>query len=164
MKHVGISALIGLLLFPSCSWYERTAGKMRKKEGGTTYTKQVPGEKGPVKLEVQKLEGTNLATIQSPQRAASMRVVDQGRGELSRGQLDAALQTFQEAVTLDGSNGVAYYYLARAHYQLGHHEQAMGLLERAEALLGKNAGWELTIEALREMIRNEADGTNPGAT
>lgn len=150
-----------------CSAYERAAARQRVKgrapqtatvrrtaptaptNAQTTTT--TPGPSIP--LEVKRPERQNLATISSPKRQASHEVVQRGVKELSAGQVARAVQTFQEAATIDGSNGVAYYYLARAHYQLGQPERAMGMLERAESLLGDADDWLLKIEGLRETIR-----------
>ncbi len=148
-----LAILLVLCVLPSCAWYERTASKQRSKDAPTTIVK---GPQGKIPLEVKKPEGENLALQTSPQRRASMDVVTQGQGYLARGEREHAVQAFQEAITLDGTNGVAYYYLARTHYELGHLEQAMGLLDRAETLLADAEDWLVSIEALRETIQQHA--------
>lgn len=152
-----IKSLSAFLLFlcaaPGCAWYEKTASQQRQPRQGTSNTVIVQGPKGKIPLEVKKPEGENLALATSPQRTASLEVVTQGRGQLERGDRERAVQSFQEAITLDGTNGIAYYYLARTHYELGQSEQAMGLLERAESLLADADDWLVSIEALRETIR-----------
>lgn len=137
----------------SCSWYEKTASQQRHRTKSTPTKIIVQGPNGKIPLEVKKPEGENLALTTSPQRTASLEVVAQGRGQLERGDRERAVQSFQEAITLDGTNGIAYYYLARTHYELGYAEQAMGLLERAESLLADADDWLVSIEALRETIR-----------
>jgi tetratricopeptide (TPR) repeat protein len=149
-----LCGLLIMLFLPACSWYEQTGSNMRSKRG-RTITKRVKGPQGTIPLEVKRPEGVDMAAATTPKRMASQQLVDNGKIELMSGDLEKAVQTFQEAVTIDGSHGVAYYYLARAHYQLGHLEQAMGLLERAEALLNDSQDWVMTVEALREMIRTE---------
>lgn len=160
-----LSAVVAVSL-AGCSAYERAATRQRVKGHGprtTVVRRNAPTTStnpqttnAPVSnipLEVKRPERTNLATISSPKRQASHEVVQRGTKELAAGHVARAVQSFQEAVTIDGSNGVAYYYLAQAHYKLGDHERAIGLLERAESLLGDADDWLLKIEGLRETIR-----------
>ena len=144
-----ISLLIVGAMLSGCAAYERAATMRR--EGSET--KVVQGEKGKVELEVKKPQGTDLARISSPRRSASLEVVARGKEMMQRGAFDQALQTFQEAATLDGSNGIAYYYIARTHYELMNFEQAMGILDRAESLLAHSAAWLMSCDSLRDAIR-----------
>lgn len=123
----------------------------RKPAKGTA-TKVVKGPQGEVELQVKQPEAA-VITANSPQRQASIQVVVQGKQFLTRQDFEKALQLFQEAVTLDGSNGVAYYYIARTQYELGQYNHAMGVLDRAEALLAESQEWQMSIQALREAIR-----------
>lgn len=106
-----------------------------------------------VQREVVRLQGPQYAAVRSPQRLASMEIVERGRVAMARREWDKALQSFQEAVTVDGTNGIAYYYLAKTRYELRQPAQAMGLLERAEALLGDSAEWLENVAELRAMIQ-----------
>ena len=106
-----------------------------------------------VQREVVRLQQPQLASLRSPQRAASLQIVERGKGHLSRREYDKALQAFQEAATVDGTNGIAYYYLAKARYELRQPVEAMGLLERAESLLGDSAEWLDNVTQLRAMIQ-----------
>lgn len=117
-----------------------------------TGTKVVQGPQGEVELQVRQPEAA-VITANSPQRQASIQVVVQGKQFLSRQDFEKALQLFQEAVTLDGSNGIAYYYIARTQYELGQYNHAAGVLDRAEALLAESQEWQMSIQALREAIR-----------
>jgi len=54
-----------------------------------------------------------------------------------------------DAVNVDSSNGVAYYYLAVASAKQGKAEVAEGLLDKAEALLGADEEWGARIDDLR---------------
>lgn len=68
-------------------------------------------------------------------RAASDRLVQRGRGLLDEGRDAEAAGVLERAVRRDPSNGHAYLALARARISLGDEEAAVGLLERAAALL-----------------------------
>lgn len=152
-RFVSLGIILGLLL-PSCAAYERAAAKQRG--GEVRQAKQRRGDataaKRQIPLETKKPEGQDLATVSTPARLASNEVVAEGLASLKAGQFERALQSFQEATTLDGSNGVAYYYLARTHFTMGHVEQAAGILDRAEALLAQSEEWSLRIAAFREEL------------
>ena len=68
-------------------------------------------------------------------RAASDRLVARGRALLEEGRPEAAAAELERAVRRDPSNGHAYLALARARVSLGEGQAAVGLLERAAALL-----------------------------
>jgi Tfp pilus assembly protein PilF len=95
----------------------------------------------------------------TPQRRASDRLVQKGMGELGAKNYEGALQAFQEAVNIDATNGAAYYYLALTNDYLGEKETAMGLLDKAESLLGHDSSWLEKIDDLREKI---GGGKTPG--
>lgn len=68
-------------------------------------------------------------------RAASERLVVRGRSLLEEGRPGEAAGVLERAVRRDPSNGHAYLALARARVALGEEEAAVGLLQRASALL-----------------------------
>lgn len=68
-------------------------------------------------------------------RAASDYLVDRGRALLGEGRAEEAAGVLERAVRRDPSNGHAYLALARARLSLGDEETAVGLLDRAAALL-----------------------------
>jgi len=68
---------------------------------------------------------------------------------------EQAAQLFQDAVNVDASNGVAYYYLASADANLGQQDTAFGLLDKAESLLRDDRYWMDRIEELRASISGE---------
>lgn len=91
----------------------------------------------------------STADVVTPQRQASMRLVDMGVGQLNVEANDRAAGYFMDAVKVDSSNGVAYYYLALANAKLGQQAVARGLLDKAEALLGADDEWRAKINELR---------------
>lgn len=78
-----------------------------------------------------------------------MRLVEQGKLLLDQDELEAATVAFRDAVGVDGTNGVAYYYLALAYTRMDRPEVAVGLLDKAEALLGDDKEWMDRIDELR---------------
>ncbi|HPM40855.1 MAG TPA: hypothetical protein PLY45_00270 [bacterium] len=85
----------------------------------------------------------------TPQRQASMKLVGKGKEFLKAGDADRAASVLMDAVNVDSSNGVAYYYLAVASAKQGKAEVAEGLLDKAEALLGADEEWGARIDDLR---------------
>lgn len=85
----------------------------------------------------------------TPQRQASLKLVDRGKALIDSKEYERAAASFRDAINLDARNGVAYYYLAMADAKLGQFEVALGLLEKAEALLGADEEWMGRIDELR---------------
>ncbi len=77
----------------------------------------------------------------TPARDASQRVVEEGKGYLIADQPREAAQRFERATRIDPTNGFAYYYLGRARAEAGDRSGAVGVLEKAEALLGPYPEW-----------------------
>jgi hypothetical protein len=77
----------------------------------------------------------------TPQRRASQRVVEEGKGYLIARQPGAAAQRFSRATQIDPTNGFAYYWLGRARIAQGDARGAVGVLEKAESLLGPYPEW-----------------------
>lgn len=83
---------------------------------------------------------TVLASITaqtSPQRATSIRLADEGRRLLERGEFPAALDRLESAVRIDPANPHAYYWLARLHYANGRSDLAIAFADKAAALFGR---------------------------
>lgn len=75
------------------------------------------------------------AEDEAARRAASDRLVARGRALLEEERIGEAVGVLERAVRRDPSNGHAYLALARARVRLGEEAAAVGLLERASALL-----------------------------
>jgi tetratricopeptide (TPR) repeat protein len=85
----------------------------------------------------------------TPQRQASLRVVEEGKGYLIAGRAREAAQRFTRATQIDPTNGFAYYYLGRARIAAGDRRGAVGVLQKAESLLGPYSEW---LEATRSLL------------
>lgn len=81
-----------------------------------------------------------------------MRLIDKGRVFLDENDLPKATAMFRDAVNVDPSNGVAYFYLASVDAKVGLRDVALGLLDKAEALLGADEEWMNKINDLRSEL------------
>ena len=80
-------------------------------------------------------------------------MVEDGRRLLVLSEGPSASLAVQEAINVDPKNGIAYYYLAKAKFELGENVQASGVLDKAEELLQGSKDWMEAISILREMIK-----------
>ena len=88
----------------------------------------------------------------TPARRASQRVVEEGKGYLIAERPRDAADRFERATRIDPTNGFAYYYLGRARVDLGDRRGAIGMLEKAESLLGPYPEWRSRASALAESL------------
>jgi tetratricopeptide (TPR) repeat protein len=88
----------------------------------------------------------------SPRRQASQRLVEEGKGYVIAGRGAEAYERFEAALTLDGSNGEAYFQLARLAADDGAWSDASGYYEQAEALLRGRAEWSAPLDELARRI------------
>lgn len=85
----------------------------------------------------------------SPQRAASLRLTDEGRKLLDAGDAPRALARLEKTIVIDSTNPYGYFYLAKAQYRLGRYKESLNFLDVAEARLGGDPFWLAEIHALR---------------
>ncbi len=95
------------------------------------------------------------AQAATPKRHASMRLVEKGNAMLEAQEYDRATTFFRDAINVDGTNGVAYYSLALTRARQDEGDAALGLLDKAEALLGADPEWMTRIAELRAEIGGE---------
>lgn len=91
-----------------------------------------------------------------------MRLVDRGGAQLNSDDYELAAATFRDAINVDSTNGVAYYYLAKANALLGESEAAVGILDKAEALLAGDEVWLRRVNGLRVEISSGDVGQGGG--
>ncbi len=118
-------------------------------------------ERPKVSVPTRPAPAPSLPESLRPRREASQRIVQSGREYLDKGEIEKAVQTFQEAVNVDPENGLAYFYLAFGLFQTESYDDALGLLDRAQALLSPFPEWEEEVERLREAIL-ESKGRTKG--
>lgn len=84
-----------------------------------------------------------------PQRAASLRLTDEGRKLLESGDASRALGRLEKTIAIDSTNPYGYYFLAKAQHTLGRNQESLRFLDVAEPLFGNNPFWLAELYALR---------------
>ena len=85
----------------------------------------------------------------SPQRAASLRLTEEGRKLLDSGEPAKALTPLERTIDIDATNPYGYFYLAKAQHRLGRYQQSLNFLDVAESRLGGEPFWLAEVHALR---------------
>jgi hypothetical protein len=85
----------------------------------------------------------------SPQRAASLRLTEEGRKILDAGEPAKALSRLEKTIVIDSTNPYGYFYLAKAQFRLGHYQESLNFLNVAESRVGSETFWLAEIYALR---------------
>ena len=85
----------------------------------------------------------------SPQRAASLRLTEEGRKLLEAGDASKALSRLEKTIVIDSTNPYGYFYLAKTHYRLGRYKESLSFLEVAESRLSGEPFWLAEVHALR---------------
>jgi hypothetical protein len=85
----------------------------------------------------------------TPQRAASLRLTEEGKKLIDAGEPAKALSRLEKTIVIDSSNPYGYFYLAKAQYRLGRYQQSLNFLDIAESRLGNEPFWLAEIQALR---------------
>lgn len=126
------------------------AKKQTPKKIDTQKKKEIPETPETPETDVVRPNAKpSTADTITPQRQASQRLVDRGKILMEAGDLEKASTTFRDAVNVDAGNGIAYYHLAEVNAKIGKKDVALGLLDKAEALLGADEGWAARINLLR---------------
>jgi TPR repeat len=84
----------------------------------------------------------------TPQRAASLRLTEEGRKLLDAGDAAKALTRLEKTIVIDSTNPYGYFYLGKAHYQLGRYKESLRFLEVAESRLSGEPFWLAEVHAL----------------
>jgi len=93
----------------------------------------------------------------APQRAASLRLTDEGRRLLEQGDTAAALDRIEKAIKIDPSNPHGYYWLAQVHLKNGRLDQALAFSDKAIVLFAPNdQAWLVQSYTLRATVLEQA--------
>ncbi len=84
-----------------------------------------------------------------PHRAVSLRLTEEGKRLLESGQYVKALARLEKTLAIDSTNPYVYYYLAKAHYHVGHHQESLNFLEVAESFLSGQPYWLAEVYSLK---------------
>lgn len=94
-----------------------------------------------------------------PQRAASLRLTEEGRKLLDAGEPAKALTPLERTIAIDSTNPYGYFYLAKAQYRLGRYRESLNFLDVAESRLSGEPFWMAEVHALRgENFRAQGQG------
>lgn len=85
----------------------------------------------------------------TPQRAASLRLTDEGRRLLDAGDASKALTRLEQTIAIDSTNPYGYFYLAKAQHRLRRYRESLNFLDVAQARMGGDPFWLAEIHALR---------------
>jgi hypothetical protein len=85
----------------------------------------------------------------APQRAASLRLTEEGRKILDAGDAGKALERLEKTIVIDSTNPYGYFYLGKAQYRMGRYRESLNFLDIAESRLGNEPYWLAEIHALR---------------
>jgi tetratricopeptide (TPR) repeat protein len=84
-----------------------------------------------------------------PQRAASLRLTEEGRRLIDGGAPGKGLPRLEQSIAIDSTNPYGYFYLAKAHHKLGRYKESLNFLDVAESRLTGEAYWLAEVHALR---------------
>jgi tetratricopeptide (TPR) repeat protein len=85
----------------------------------------------------------------SPQRAASLRLTEEGRKLLDAGDAAKAVTRLEKTIVIDSTNPYGYFYLAKAQYRLRQYKDSLNFLDVAESRLSAEPFWLAEVQALR---------------
>ena len=85
----------------------------------------------------------------TPQRAASLRLTDEGSKLIDAGEPAKALSRLERTIVVDATNPYGYFYLAKAQYRLGRYPESLNFLAVAESRLSSEPFWLAEVYALR---------------
>src|SRR5262245_8509840 len=126
---------------------EAKTGKEPGRVGESRSPTETPGLAPPLADDSSLLAKITPAT--PPQRAASLRLTEEGRKILDSGDPGKALGRLEKTIVIDSTNPYGYFYLAKAQYRMGRFRESLNFLDIAESRLGNEPFWLAEIHALR---------------
>jgi len=124
------------------------AGKEPSKDANIGETRTSPETVGPPLPDDSSLLAKITPGI-PPQRAASLRLTEEGRKLLDAGDPGKALSRLEKTIVVDSTNPYGYFFLAKAHYRLGRYKESLNFLDVAESRLSEEPFWLAEVHALR---------------
>ncbi len=101
-------------------------------------TEQQPTMPGPGAEGAPASEPESLLTVIQPTTpphvAAAIRLVQSAREEIADGDVDAAVESLERAITVDANNPYAYYFLAESYFARATYDQAVVFADKAALL------------------------------
>jgi hypothetical protein len=90
-----------------------------------------------------------ITSAVTPQRAASLRLTEEGRKLLDAGDAVKALTRLERTIVIDSTNPYGYFFLAKAQNRLGRYQESLNFLDVAESRLNGEPFWLAEVHALR---------------
>lgn len=84
-----------------------------------------------------------------PQRAASLRLSEEGRKLLEGGEYAKALSRLERAIAIDSTNAYGHFLLAKTQFGLRRYQDSLNFLDVAESRLGTEPFWLSEVYALK---------------
>jgi tetratricopeptide (TPR) repeat protein len=104
-----------------------------------------------------------IGTSTTPNVAAALRLIEDGRLLLEHERYDQARERFERAVSIDPTSLYGYYFLAQVSYRQQNYAQASAFAGRAAGLAARaDPAWQARISALQGAVY-EAIGRYPEA-
>jgi len=121
--------------------------RVLKETPATTGIPAQPGQPAPLPDDSSLL--AKITPGMPPQRAASLRLTEEGRKLIDAGAPAKGLQRLEQSITIDSTNPYGYFYLAKAHHKLGRYKESLNFLDVAESRLAAEPYWLAEVHALR---------------
>ncbi len=109
----------------------------------------VPPPRAPAPLPEETSLLAKITPTTSPQRAASIRLTEEGRRLLESGDHAKALSRLEKAIAVDSTSPYGFFFLASAHAALGRQQESLKFLDVAEPLFGADPYWLSEVFTLR---------------
>ena len=100
----------------------------------------------------EKTELPEKTTEPNARVLASLKLTDQGRRLLEAGKADNAIRVFEQAISLNPSNGQNYYYLSEAWLTKGFVTEAREFNRLAESHLKNDKDWKISVAQQADRI------------
>jgi len=102
--------------------------------------------------------------VNIPKRKASAQLVEKGIAAMNAENLEKAERYFHEAINVDTTNGIAYFYLAKVLFENDRPDEALGFLDKAQSLVEEDDDyWHEQIELLQNKITGKTISDESGA-
>ena len=102
--------------------------------------------------EVEEDEISEEPSEENPRVVAALQLTDQGRRLIEDRQPDKAIRILEQAVSLNSTNGQAYYYLSEAWLMKGSAAQAKEFNHLAEIHLKEDSEWMIRVAQQADRI------------
>lgn len=127
--------------------------RVRRSEPSLTGKDQLgrptPGQEKPSPLPDENARIAKITAKTPAQRAASLRLTEEGKKFLESGDYPKALSRLEKTIAIDSTNPYGYYYLAKVHHHMSRHQESLSFLDVAESLFSSEPYWLAEVFALK---------------